>query len=147
MKKSISLIILLFVQPMYLNADGVDWLDVLHKELSHRFNSEIRKTQVEYKDHLENKIFNATRLDGEGSLHAVADPFKTMTDLFVESGWLEDWRYLADKHGGTSTAYREGPYFCIASVDIDARDSEPVGNTPSRYWYSLVCREANPPAR
>ena len=125
-----------------LNADEISWLDTLQAELSHKFKSNIRRSQVENVDHLERKPFQATRFEGEGFLRENADPFKTLTDFFVVRGWMEDWRYLADKHGGTSTAYRKGKYFCITSVDVDSSDDDEFeGHIPSRYWISLVCRE------
>jgi hypothetical protein len=118
------------------------WVDSLQVNVVKTFNTTIQTSQVNSKDYRENKVYSVTRLKGEGTLQIIPDPFKAMSDLFLSDGWKEDWRYLADKHGGSSTAYRKDTLFCIVSVDIDSGDDdELVKHVPSSYWFSMDCRE------
>ena len=118
------------------------WVDSLQANVVKTFNTTIQTSQVNSKDYRENKVYPVTRLEGEGTLQRISDPFKAMSDLFLSDGWEEDWRYLADKHGGSSTAYRKDTQLCIVSVDINSGcDDELVKHVPSSYWFSMDCRE------
>ena len=85
------------------------------------------------------KKYTVLRLQGEGSLKKVSDPFMVMSKLFLSNGWKEDMQYDADGHGSSSIAYRKETYFCIASVLIDAScDDEETGHVPTKFWFSML---------
>jgi hypothetical protein len=138
-------LILIATQPPIVDARKTIspvWVDSLQANVVKTFNTTIQTSQLNSEDYRENKVYPVTRLEGEGSLQSIPDPFKAMSDLFLSHGWKEDWRYLADKHGGSSTAYRKDTQFCIVSVDIDlGDDDELVKHVPSSYWFSMDCRE------
>ena len=108
------------------------------------FNAKVKTSLTNQRDYIEGKEYSVLRLQGEGSLKKVSDPFMVMRKLFLSNGWKEDLQYAADGHGSSSFAYRKETYFCIASVLIDSGcDDEETGHVPSKFWFSIDCRESN----
>jgi len=138
-------LILLTTQITYLSAENRDfqhWMNELRSNASRVFQAEMRTLYAKEGEHVDAGKHNQLRLQGEGNLKKVPDPFTIMRMLFVPNGWQEDLNYAADGHGSSSTAYRKGTFLCITSVSIDSScDDEETGHTPSKFWFSIECQE------
>ncbi len=150
MRKIFSVImpslILLVAQMTCLAAEIQDiprWVKELQSNASRVFHTEVKLSSTNIRDHLNGKDYIALRLQGEGSLGNIPNPFEVMGTLFLSNGWREDLHYAADGHGSSSIAYRKGPLFCVTSVQIDSGcDDEETGHVPSKFWFSIDCRES-----
>jgi len=151
MRRILPLIVLaltvLSAQIMCLAAEIQDlpqWVNELRSNAAKVFHAEVKTSLTNQLDYIDGKEYSVLRLQGEGSLKKVSDPFMVMRKLFLSNGWKEDMRYAADGHGSSSFAYRKGTCFCIASVLIDSGcDDEETGHVPSKFWFSIDCRESN----
>ena len=134
-------------QITYLGAEEIDlppWVDKLQSKVGRSFHTKVEISRINELDYIERKKYPVIRLQGEGSLKKVSDPFEVMRMLFISNGWKEDWKYGADGHGSSSIAYRKGNCFCIVSVRIDSNcDDDETGHVPSVFWFSIDCRESN----
>ena len=140
-------LILLTAQITYLSAENRDfqhWMNELRSNASRIFQAEIRTLYAKEGERVDARKQNQFRLQGEGSLKKVPDPFALMHKLFLPNGWLEDLHYAADGHGSSSTAYRKETNLCITSVTIDSScDDQETGHVPSKFWFSIDCQESD----
>lgn len=151
MRRILPIIILsltvLAAQIKYLAAENQDlpqWVNELGSNASRVFHTKVETSLINERDYIEGKEYTVIRLQGEGSLKKISDPFEVMRNLFLSNGWEEDWQYAADGHGSSSIAYRKETYFCIVSAGIDSScDDEETGHIPSLFWFSIDCRESN----
>ncbi|MBU8849532.1 MAG: hypothetical protein KOO64_08305, partial [Desulfobacterales bacterium] len=149
MRKALPVIILsltlMAVQIPYLGAEikGLpSWVDELQSNVAQAFYTKVEMSRINNRDYIEGKEYTVIRLQGEGSLKKVSDPFEAMRKLFpTANGWKEDLQYAADGHGSSSFAFRKESYFCIASVWIDSScDDEETKHIPSKFWFSIDCQ-------
>ena len=137
----------LSAQITYLAAEIRDlpqWVNELRSNASRDFHTKVKTFHTNKRDYVDGKEYTVFRLQGEGNLKEVPDPFEVMHKLFLSDGWKEDLQYAADGHGSSSIAYRKETYFCIASVRIDSScDDKETGHVPSKFWFSIDCRESN----
>ena len=120
------------------------WVNELRSNTGKAFHTKVKTSRTNQRDYIEGKEYSVLRLQGEGSLKKISDPFMVMRKLFLSNGWEEDIQYAADGHGSSSFAYRKETYFCIASVQIDSGcNDEETGHVPSKFWFSIDCRESN----
>lgn len=143
----VLLLTVLSAQRMCLAAEIQDlpqWVNELRSNAGQAFHAKVKTSLTNQQDYIEGKEYSVLQLQGEGSLKKVSDPFMVMRKLFLSNGWKEDLQYAADGHGSSSFAYRKETYFCIASVLIDSGcDDEETGHVPSKFWFSIDCRESN----
>lgn len=122
----------------------LQWVNELQSNAGQAFHATVKTSRTNQRDYIDGKEYSVLRLQGEGSLKKITDPFMVMRRLFLSNGWKEDLQYAADGHGSSSIAYRKETYFCIASVRIDSGcDDEETGLVPSKFWFSIDCRESN----
>ena len=147
MRRIFSVIILsltLLSQITYLGAEikGLPpWVDELQSNVSRAFHTKVEMSRINERDYIEGREYSVIKLQGEGSLKKVSDPFEVTHKLYLSNGWKEDLQYAADGHGSSSFAYRKKTYFCITSVWIDSScDDEETGHIPSKFWFSIDCR-------
>lgn len=120
------------------------YVKVLKSNIEQTFHTKVLISRTKATDYIERQKYAVIRLQGQGRLKLIAFPFELMHDLFITNHWQEDWKYAADGHGSTSTAYRQGTHFCIVSVQIDSSDEDAApGHTPSKFWFTIDCRESN----
>jgi hypothetical protein len=150
--RKIALIIILSltlpaIQVTYLGAEIKDipsWVDELQLNVGRSLHTKVEISRINELDYIERREYPVIRLQGEGSLKKVSDPFEVMHKLFLSNDWKEDWKYTADGHGSSSFAYRKETHFCIVLVQIDSScDDEETGHVPSVFWFSIDCRESN----
>ena len=137
----------LSAQITYLAAEIRDlpqWVNELRSNASQAFHTKVKTFRTNKRDYVDGKEYTVFRLQGEGNLKEVQDPFEVMRKLFLSDGWKKDLQYAADGHGSSSIAYRKETYFCIASVRIDSScDDKETDHVPSKFWFSIDCRESN----
>jgi hypothetical protein len=136
--------ILLVVQLPFSSAEikGLpSWVNELRSRVAQAFHTTVEISRINNQDYVEGEEYAVIRLEGEGTLKKVSDPFEVMRKLFLSNGWKEDWRYAADGHGSSSIAYRKKTCFCIVSVWIDSScDDEETGHLSSVFGFSIDCR-------
>lgn len=137
----------LSAQITYLAAEIRDlpqWVNELRSNASRAFHTKVKTFCTNKRDYVDGKEYTVFQLQGEGNLKEVQDPFEVMRKLFLSDSWKEDLQYTADGHGSSSIAYRKETYFCIASVRIDSScDDKETDHVPSKFWFSIDCRESN----
>lgn len=143
----ILLLTLLSSQITYLGAEikGLPlWVDELQSNVRQAFHTKVEMSRINEQDYIEGREYSVIRLQGEGSLKKVSDPFEAIRKLFpAANDWKEDLQYSADGHGSSSFAFRKETYFCIVSVWIDSScDDKETGHIPSKFWFSIDCRES-----
>lgn len=141
------LIFLLTIQTPYLGAEIKNlpsWVDELQSNVAQVLHTTIECSPVNTRDYVAGKEHTAIRLQGQGSLKEISDPFELIQKMFLSKGWKQDWRYAADGHGSSSIAYRKGNHFCMVSIWTDSScDDEDSEHVASVFWFYLDCRESN----
>jgi hypothetical protein len=142
----VFLLSLLGVHTHHATAESMEipeWVTQLREFAVRAFHTEVNIFITNQRDHIDGKEYKIIRLQGNGSLKEVPQPFYEMRTLFLSNGWIEDMQYMADGHGSSSTGYRKGACFCVTSVQIDSScDDEESGHIPGEFWFSLDCRES-----
>jgi hypothetical protein len=124
--------------------DLPQWVNELRSNAGRAFYTKVKTSRTNQRDYVDGEEYTVLRLQGQGSLKEVSDPFIVMRKLFLSNGWKEESQYAADGHGSSSIAYLKETYFCIASVRIDSScDDEETGHVPSKFWFSIDCRESH----
>ena len=143
----ILLVTLLAARTAYLAEEVQElppWVNELRSNAGQAFHSIVELARINTRDDVEGKEYAVIRLQGEGQLEKISDPFEAMEKLYLSNGWKADSRYAADGHGSCSLAYRKKTYICITSVWIDSGcDDGETGHIPSKFWFSIDCRDTN----
>jgi len=124
------------------NTDFPAWISKLSLRISQTYQTPVKISSVREPDKVEKDAYFSFSVQGNGSFKQVPDPFETMHNLFLSDSWIANMRYDADGHGGSSFAYEKENRICLISVAIDsACDDTEKGHTPSKFWFTILCRE------
>ena len=123
------------------NKNVPKWVNELQSKIIRTFRVQVKTSSMREPDRIEPNEYFWFRLQGNGYLKEVPDPFEEMDKLFLSDGWKANERYQADGHGSSSFAYEKEKHLCLISVQIDsACDDEELGHVPSEFWFTVDCR-------